>query len=205
MYRDDDLANAIYERAWAWTRASFFSCPIEPGPNGCEIHFTNGVVMSGLEAALYGANKGRDLNLLFCDLEPQDAWPHHAEALLYYPGGYSIPRDHLVGWTYVSGGVDEEKSKLKLNDRTEGIQRQLNRLRMRERIMMIGVARQSWRVAPLFAPDMSEIAKVSGVPESTVRGLFDGKQTNPEARDKILMAFNVLPEELEAKLWRGGS
>jgi hypothetical protein len=206
MYRDDFLANAIYGRARDWTRASFFLATLlRPLHGPCEIHFTNGVVMDA-ESTVVGAMKqGRELEMLFCDLEPRLPWPHHAEVLLYFRSGYESPANSIVGWTYVSGGVDAEKSKIKLNDRTDGIQRQLNRLRMREQILLTGMARRSWETAPLFTPDMSEIAKAAGVPESTVRGFFEGRATRPEAREKILLAFNMRPEELETKLWESGS
>lgn len=190
MYRDDYIAHAIYERARAWTRASFFVAKlIEAQP----VYFQNGVV---IESPL------KNINLLICDVEPQ-----HTEVLTYslktFEPGH--PRDAIHGWMWVGSSIDAAKSGITLEDHTKEIQLHLNRFRRREELMRRGFARQSWRVAPLFKPDIETIARESGVSSGAVRAFFDGKSVSSEARDKILMTVGMMPEELEGKLWESGS
>jgi hypothetical protein len=150
------------------------------------LHFTNKSVWSPI----------RNCGFLICDIDPGAASPH-VEVFLWE--GFSPYR--IIGWTFVSGLLDAEKSGLTPDDRTKEIQLHLNRLRRREDILSRSVGRQAWRAASLFRQDAEEISKVSGVPASTVRHFFDGKPTSDEAREKILQAFNLRPEELEMKLW----
>lgn len=191
MYRADDIAIAIYERARTWIRASFVLYRLEESRSE-PVYFSNGVKMEGPVA-------GR--HLLFCDEQPGTAWPHDAWAFVWTPA-YSMQPPAIDGWLYVNGYVDTKRSKIVFtDDKTEEIQLQLNRLRMREELMKFGLGRQPWRVAPLFKPDHSEIAKQSGVPESTVRSFFDGKRVSREAEEKILLIVNMRPEEMGVKLW----
>jgi len=192
MYRDDYLANAIYERARAWTRASFFLARLGEDRTA-PVYFTNGFILDG---------PLKDTNMLLCDLTERGELQLHMEVLTFSSRSFKRPEESILGWMYISGTIDKEKSGVAvLEDHTEGIQLQLNRLRRREELMRIGLSRQSWRVSPLFRPDHEQIHRVTGVPPSTVRAFFDGKVVSNEARDKILFAFNATAEEMEGKLW----
>lgn len=189
LYRADDIAKEIYERAWAWTQASFILYRLKESHSE-PIYFNNGAIMSGPLAGRY---------VLFCDISPKDPWPHEAWMFVWAPGP---PTDTIDGWVYVNGHVDLEKSKITyVDDKTEAIQSQLDRLRLREEVMLFGLSRNRHRTTTLFKPDHSEIAKRSGVSENKVRSFFDGKRIPPDAEEKILLVAGVRPEEMGVKLW----
>lgn len=188
MHRADELAILIYERARAWTRASFFYVQLTPNRTS-PIVFENGTTITGPLA-----NRA----LLFCDIEPGERWPHRAA--LFTWSGYG---DELVvdGWVDLVTPINENASYIHMLDRTRDLQIQLNRFRLREETMTFGLSRQPERVAPLFKPDHEVIAKHAGVPASTVRNFFDGKNIPIVFRDKILLTLGMRPEEMKAALW----
>lgn len=191
MYRADDIAIAIYDRARDWPRARFVLYVIGVDRTA-PVYFENGGALEG---------NLKDRHMLFCDVEPQEVWPHPAWVFLWRPAVHLQPVQ-VDGWFLVDSAVDAKRSGIDpVGDRTTEIQLYLNRLRMREALLNFGVGRVPRQTAALFRPDYLEIAKQAGVNESIVRRFFDGYRVSPEHAEKILFAVGMRPEELEVELW----
>jgi len=177
-YRDDIFARILFEEARAWTRASFF---LHVLADQTTVEFLDGTV----------AKVPPDTDLLFVDLTPTKPLPHLCVALFVSNTrieSKTLVRNrpveaHQPGWS-----------------RTEGLQHGLNRLRMNEALLLTAVGRNPALAATLFKPDFSAISQVSGIPESTLRGIFDG--SNSPQKQELLKLLGVLPEEELPELWR---